>query len=246
MFVVSLLLTLGAMAQIDTSKEYRIKDTGTGMYLNAANYTEHSTGPMGGVNLASFAESNDQIFTFEASGNGYNLKTKSGYYIYCQQWNVDALQKKSVLTFVDAGNGNYHIMNGSNYFKVENVEGTYYPFCDAPSNLKATWTLEALVTGPATYTVKVLGTEDATAGIVYEGNNYADNDTFETEDVVKKSHFTPTAVDGKIAVVSIDGTTVYASYFNADTKFYTIMNGKGNYVSTNPTYRNDDYLALGN
>ena len=143
LFLMSLFLTVGAMAQIESGKMYRVKDVNTGKYLNAANYAEHPSGTNGGVTVADKADSDDQIFTFEASGNGYYLKTVNGYYIYCQQWNVDALtSKKSVLTFTDAGNGNYHIKNGSNYFKVENVGGTYYPFCDAPSNLKATWAVE--------------------------------------------------------------------------------------------------------
>ena len=90
------------LAQIDTSKEYRIKDIVSGNYLNAANHTEHTSGTNGGVTVAGYAESDEQIFTFEAAGSGYYLKTRSGYYIYCQQWNVDALTKKSVLTFTDA------------------------------------------------------------------------------------------------------------------------------------------------
>ena len=149
----SLFLTVGAMAQFESGKMYRVKDVNTGKYLNAANYDEHTSGTNGGVTVADKADSENQIFTFEASGNGYYLKTVNGYYIYCQQWNVDALtSKKSVLTFTDAGNGNYHIKNGSNYFKVENVGGTYYPFCDAPSNLKATWAVEDVAISEYTIT----------------------------------------------------------------------------------------------
>ena len=128
LFTIALLLVASVtagLAQIDTSKEYRIKDVATGNYLNAANHTAHATGPIGGVTVAAYAESDEQIFTFEAAGSGYYLKTRSGYYIYCQQWNVDALSKKSLLTFVSAGNGNYYIMNGSYYFKVESVGGVY-------------------------------------------------------------------------------------------------------------------------
>ena len=154
MFVVSLFLVMGAMAQIDTGLEYRLKDVTTGMYLNAANYDEHSGGTHGGVNVAELAESDDQIFTFEQSGDGYYLQTRSGYYLFCQAWNVDALQspKKSVLTFEDAGNGNYYILNGTKYFKVEYVSAAsgYYPFCDAAISNAATWTLEPLTSGPIT------------------------------------------------------------------------------------------------
>ena len=134
-----------SMAAIDTSKEYRIKDSGTGKYLNAGNYDAHTSGPVGGVNVVAYAEDDDQIFTFTQSGSNYTLRTKSGYNIVCQQWNVDALTSAATaLTFVDNGNGTYYIMKGTTYFKVEQVSGAYYPFCDAPSSAKATWTLEPL------------------------------------------------------------------------------------------------------
>ncbi|MBR5241212.1 MAG: hypothetical protein IKW05_04675, partial [Muribaculaceae bacterium] len=139
-----------SMAAIDTTKEYRIKDTGTGYYLNAGNYQAHTDGPVGGVNVVAYAESDDQIFTITASGSNYTLRTKSGYNIVCQNWNVDALTSTATaLTFVDNGNGTYYIMRGSQYFKVENVSGVNYPFCDAPSSLKATWELEAIASANA-------------------------------------------------------------------------------------------------
>ena len=137
----SLFIAFCAMAQIDVSKEYRIKEAGTNRYLNAANYDAHPSGATGGVNVAAKSGSDAQIFIFEQSGNGYYLKTKSGYYIYCQSWNVDALANGSILNFADAGNGYYYIMNGSKYFKVENVSGTYYPFCDAALAAAAKWQL---------------------------------------------------------------------------------------------------------
>ena len=108
-FLLSLMVAFSttAMAQIDTQKEYRIKNVATGLYLNAGNYDAHATGPNGGVNVIAKADSDDQIFTLEGSGNSYKLKTKSGFYIYCQNWNVDALTNYSLITFEDAGNGEY-------------------------------------------------------------------------------------------------------------------------------------------
>lgn len=250
LFVMSLFLTMGAIAQIDTSKEYRLKDAGTGYYLNAGNYDEHSAGTHGGVNVVALnEESDDQIFTFEASGSGYYLKTRSGYYVFCQSWNVDALaSKKSTLTFADAGNGQYYILNGSKYFKVEYVSagGGYYPFGDAALSIAAKWILEPVVVGPKTYTVTVLGTEDSAAGVTFNGTEYQNGVTFETSEAISKSNFTATNVDGKIAVVSIDDTTIYVSYFDADTKFYTIKNHKSGYVSLNPTYMSGANLMLSN
>lgn len=157
LLVVSLFLVVGAMAQFDTSKEYRIKDISSNKFLNAATYLENPSGTNGGVNLANKSNSEDQIFVFEASGSNYYLKTKSGYYIYCQSWNVDALEKKTLLTFEDAGNGYYYIKNGNKYFKVEAVSGTYYPFCDAELNKAAKWEItektddEEIGDGESTY-----------------------------------------------------------------------------------------------
>ena len=64
MFVVSLFLVMGVVAQIDTNQEYRLKNVETGLYLNAANYDEHSSGTHGGVSVAEKAESDAQIFSF--------------------------------------------------------------------------------------------------------------------------------------------------------------------------------------
>ena len=142
----SLFLTVGAMAQFESGKYYRIKDNASGKYLNAANHDAHASGPNGGVNVVTLDEDSDEmLFTAIASGNGYKLKTRSGYYIVCQQWNVDASSTSdgSVLYFEQ--NGNSYIIKKntySGYFKVENVDGTIYPFCDAASSAAATWTIE--------------------------------------------------------------------------------------------------------
>ena len=246
MFVVSLFLVLSAMAQIDTSKEYRLKDVGTGLYLNAANHNEHSGGTEGGVNLAAEADSDEQIFSFEEVSGNYYLKTRSGYYIYCQSWNVDALTKKSQLAFADAGGGYYYIMNGSKYFKVQNINGTYYPFCDAPFDAAAKWALEPIYVAPTTYTVKALGADGTSVAVTFDGQQYAQGATFETSKSLKPSHFTATKIAGKIAVVSIDGATVYVSYFDETTKFYTIRGGHNGYLSLNPDYLNGGNLLLSN
>ena len=166
----TLLLTLllafmtTAIAQIDTSKEYRVKHTTTGKVMNASNYDAHPTGPLGGVNFVEEAESDDQVFLFEADGSGYKLKTKSGKYIYCQAWNVDALDQASTLTFSNNGDGTYKIGCDKGYFKVENVTGSpvvkengaevtkeqvsgYFPFCDAGYTAAANFELVEVEAG---------------------------------------------------------------------------------------------------
>ena len=149
-FLLTLLLAFvtTAMAQVDTNKEYRVKHTGTGYFMNASSYDAHPTGPTGGVNFVAEAESDDQVFTVEAEGTGYKLKTKSGKYIFCQQWNVDALDNATTLTFVENGNGTFKMKWLGGYFKVENVSGTYYPFCDAKLTASADFELVEVATAP--------------------------------------------------------------------------------------------------
>ncbi|MBR2475425.1 MAG: RICIN domain-containing protein, partial [Bacteroidaceae bacterium] len=146
---------------ISLTKGYRIKHVESGMYLNVENIDEHTGGTNGGVNCVAYAISNNQIFSFEAVDSNFYLKSKSGYYIYCQDWNVDALRSGTVLTFEENEDGTYYILNGSKYFKVEQVNGTYYPFGDAPANLRATWVLEEAIETPPTTAV-------------YNGHEYID------------------------------------------------------------------------
>ena len=150
--------------------KYRIKNVASGKYMNAANYNSHADGTVGGVNCTDYAESDDQIFTFTKSGSNYILTTLSGYNIVCQSWNVDALKTSgTALTFVDNGDGTYCIKRGSNYFKVELVNGTYYPYCDAGYSQRATWKLEEVGANNAggdaasDYTVSVSSTAGGTA-----------------------------------------------------------------------------------
>ena len=147
-----------SLAQVEEGVWYRIKHVETGLYLSAENYEPHTSDldAAGGVKCVEYAESDNQIFEFILKGEKYNVKTKSGYYIYCQQWNVDALEQLDVLKnermeFSFSFNeveGGYFICNhpyGTDYvtyFYVSNMkqpswtnplpagEG-YYPFCNA-------------------------------------------------------------------------------------------------------------------
>ena len=105
LFLMSLVLTLGtATAQIVDGKQYRVKTTtGTGdaIYLNVGNTDVHETGPKGGVNVVEFAEDDNQIFTFEAANDSqFYLKSASGYYVKCWQWNVDGIADDNVVDIV--------------------------------------------------------------------------------------------------------------------------------------------------
>ena len=144
--------------------QYRIKcDAG---YLNIGNTDDHPTGPVGGVNVVEYAEDNNQIFTIEDAGDGnVYLKSVSGYYIYCHQWNVDGKEsEKTVLTFEEVGENKFYIKQAGGYFKVEFVSGMNYPFCDAAISAAAVWSLEEV---GSTGIENVKG-EDAKSNGVYD------------------------------------------------------------------------------
>ena len=81
--------------------------------------------------------------------------------------------------------------------------------------------IEEGVAPSSEFSVSVLGTENAAAGVVIAGKEYKNGDTFSVDFVLKRSHLKANAVEGKIATANVDGSVVYVSYFDADTKFYT-------------------------
>ncbi len=107
--------------------------------------------------------------------------------------------------------------------------GNCYQFAEAVAKAKV-------------YSITVLG--DADGGVTYDGKEYKNGDTFETNAPVRKADFTPAAVDGKIAIVSLSGTAISVSYMDAATKFYTMKGGHGGYVSLGEGYTDGGNLLL--
>ena len=101
--------------------------------------------------------------------------------------------------------------------------------------------IEEAIVKAQTYTIAVLGASEGS--VTYEGQELKDGDTFEGMRV-KKADLTATAIEGKIAVVSIDGTTIYVSYMDANTQFYTMRGGHGGYVSLGEGYTDGGKLLL--
>ena len=137
-----------AQPKLDITKYHRIKTTiGTSdQYLTIFNNDAHSSGSYGGVGVDILDEDNaGQMFKFEDAGNGkYYLLSKSGYYIYCQSWNVDAISnnQKSALWGFDY-ESNFELQCDNGYFKVETVNGGNYVFCNEKKTRSiATWSLE--------------------------------------------------------------------------------------------------------
>ena len=77
----------------------------------------------------------------------------------------------------------------------------------------------------AAYSVVVLGTEEASAGVSFGGQNYGNGSSIETELKLTSADLTAATVLGKIAVVTISNKTIYVSYLYAATKCYARKNG---------------------
>ena len=257
LFLVSLFLTLGVMAQIDTKKEYRIKSKSVGNYLTIGSTNANTHGHVYGADKS---ESQDQIFKFVDAGSGqYYVKSLAGkYFSYNgtgQGWNVNYTTYENqalAMTFESAGENVYKIKcynasKGQNlYFKYEYVSasGKYHPFCDAPAGEQ--WVLEQVISGDIN--IVVLGTTDASAGVVYDGVEYKNGAALNAGSSISKADFSAIPVDGMHAVVNLDGNNLYVSYFSNNTKFYIVKNHPtdGNYMSLNPDYCNGAYLKLTN
>ena len=131
----------------DETKYYRIKHVESGKYLHIGERNaSNETGPIGSVIVSDYAEVSDQVFAIEEDENGKYLVSSEGYYIVCRAWNVDAWNDaalKSALAFEASDvEGEFYLKCANGYFKVENIDGVDYPFCDAPIEKAASWVLE--------------------------------------------------------------------------------------------------------
>ncbi len=190
-----------------------------------------------------------QQFKIEKDGSNYYLYSVGAEKYVNANGNYEATPS-AALTFVNVG-GTYpwKLILGGNGMNSQ-VSG------QMPSGITVnSWTttdegncyaIEIAEIEPVKYTIHILGTDDANAGVVYNEVEYNAGETFTTDVILKKADFTANAVDGKIAVVSIDGNNIYVSYFADDTKFYTIKNGKGGYVSLNSDYMSGSSMNLSN
>ncbi len=167
LFVASLFIAIGAMAQIEIGVEYRIKETTTGKYMSVGGSSQNSYGEVYGAELID--DDANQIFTFEAATTEgkYYVKSNSGEYISYQGagagWNVNAdsnVANAHELTFEETANvGEYKIKaynqskGADKYFKWEYVgaSGKYHPFND--SDAGATFVLERYERPVNTYTI---------------------------------------------------------------------------------------------
>lgn len=239
------------LSQLSNDKVYFIKSERAFLLYSDANAGKisSSTGKTVGSVTQDLADPNQQ---FQIIKNGVN------YYLF----SVGA-QK-----YVGA-NGNYED-NANTVLNITEVDNASYPWklCLGSQGMNSqisgqtnegiivnSWVdtdagncyyIEEAIPMEKTYVITVLGTDDAAAGVSYNGQEYKNAGTIETTEVISKDKFQAIAVSGKMAVVSMDGLNVYVSYFDEGTQFYTIQNGKGGYVSLNPAYMNGDAMTLSN
>lgn len=161
----------------DETTYFRLKEKGTGKYFTILNNT-WNTGATSGVNLSALNPTNDaQVFTKEASGVGFKIKAKTGYYIKLHQWNVNAsttnVDDATIIRFNEVGENEFtfswsNTFSGYalNYIKVQNVSGTYYPFCDAAEEYAATWILEEVPASISVNLTEITASDNLLSNIV--------------------------------------------------------------------------------
>ena len=230
-------------------KYFRLKQKGTTNYMNIANNTAHTSGTVGGVNVTSTLNDEKQVFCFDGnSTTGYKLKSKGGYYITCQPWNVDAISTEdgTLLTFETAGADNeYYIkwdnknMNGTverdDYFKAENG----YVYCDAASGDATTWVLDEVkytistVASPATAgTATVNGAAEASVSL----NAQVELKATVTDNSYKFKNWTLNGAEVSTSATYTVSATANATYTaNFEKITYSITATAGNGGSVLPT-----------
>jgi hypothetical protein len=153
-FMLMLLCAVTTFAQVTVTEGqmYRIKNVNQSLYLTIDNNQYNRVdkgGTAGSVPLVAKAEADqDQVWYFESTGTTgqYNIVSKSGYYLYHHSWNVLAYntgETKAIVEFVANGDS-YKIKNGNatKWYKIQQVNGVWHPFCDAGEDNAASWELE--------------------------------------------------------------------------------------------------------
>ena len=162
LFLMSLFLTVGAMAQVVADEQYRIKVVGgvaDGEYVTIGDNLAHA---FGHVHTMALDENNaDQKFSFIPSNS--NWKVKSGnneYFCYYvggegsgwNTWNLNKTDEESnaiEISFESTGNDNeYYIRTNNKYLKVGAVEGNsssyYHVYYDGNNSTRAKFVVEVI------------------------------------------------------------------------------------------------------
>ena len=222
------------LSQLSNDKVYTLKSERAFLLYNEAVPGEicSSNGKLVGTVEYSLTDSNLQ-FRIEKKGNSYYLFSEGAQkYVGANGAFSDAPSAALSLTktadatypwFLKIGDQgmNSQVAGQSNSGILVNSwttedSGNRYQLAEAVAKAKV-------------YSITVLGAEGTT--VTYDGKEYQSGDTFESNNPVKKADFVASTVEGKFAIVSIEGRSIYVSYMDNATKFYTIRGGHGGYVS---------------
>ena len=190
-----------------------------------------------------------QLFRIEKNGSNYYLYSV-GAEKYVSSNGSFTATASSVLSLTNVG-GNYPWKltiggNGMNSQISGQMDAGIVVNSWTTTDAGNRYIIEEGVAPSSDFTVTVLGTDNAAAGVVIGDTEYKNGDTFTVDFTLKRSHLKANAVEGKIATANVDGSVVYVSYFDAATKFYTIRGGHGGYVSLNAEYLEGGNMLLTN
>lgn len=242
------------LSQLDNDKVYTIRSARAFLLYSdvssVANTLCSSTGKVVGSWTYSLTDPRLQ-FRIEKNGSSYYLfSVGAGKYVGANG-NYSATASAALVLEKQTGNTGYPWKltiggNGLNSQESNQMDAGIVVNSYTTADAGNCYYIEEAVPEQKTYQVVVLGTSDPSAGLIYDGNTYANSATIDTEDVLNTTNTTPAAVGDMLGVVSVDGVTVYVSYFAAGTKFYTICGGHGGYVSTASDYTDGGNLLLSN
>ncbi|MBR6698757.1 MAG: glycoside hydrolase family 95 protein [Bacteroidaceae bacterium] len=239
------------LSQLDNDKVYVIRSERAFLLYSDKLPGEicSSNGTSVGSVTASLTDAAQQ-FRIEKKGDNYYLFSV-GAQKYVSSNGIYEANASTILKIEKVSNASYpwKLLLGSNGMNSQDPNQTgsgimvnWWTTTDAGN----CYCIEEAIPEDKIYTVVVLGTEDAAAGFTYDGQEYKNGATIETKAVIKASDVQATSVDGTMAVVNVDGLTIYVSYFANDTKFYTIQGGHGGFVSINSDYTDGGNLLLTN
>ena len=239
------------LSQLDNDKVYFIKSARAFLLYSEANAGKlsSSTGKTVGSVTEDLADPNQQFQIVKNGANYYLFSVGAQKYVGTGGNLED--KASATLTFSKESNANYPwkmCVGGqglNSQISGQTNEGIIVNGWTTTDEGNC-YSIEEAIPLEKTYVITVLGTEDAAAGVSYNGQEYKNAGTIETTEVLKKSAFQALAVAGKMAIISMDGMKVYVSYFDEGTKFYTIQGGHGGYVSINPEYMDGNAMKLTN
>ena len=240
------------LSQLSNDKVYTIRSARAFLLYSSKNSSKLSSSTGNNVGSVTYSLTDPNLqFHIEKKGDNYYLFSVGAQKYVSSNGSYEANASTILKLEKQANNANYpwKLSLGSNGMNSQEAGQT------AEGIMVNSWTttdagncyyIEEAIPEDKLYTVYVLGTDNAEAGFTYGETTYKNGATIETKDIIKAADVTPVAVEGMMAIVSVDDLNIYVSYLAENTKFYTIKGGHGGYVSMNPDYMSGDNFLLTN